>query len=231
MADLAQERVLRSIIGGEYADGRLPPEDQLARQLGVSRTTIRAALQGLERAGLVTRRQGTGTVVNQHVDPASLGLQRLAGFEDLLQESGYRTDVRILTDYVPADPALAAQLGVRVGDDCLVTTKTFLADGKPAVFVTDAIASAALQTRPSPHRAVQNLYELLDRHHSMRLDHSVVEIRPRAAEGDICKHLDLPPGTPLLLLIESHYTFEGNRMGSSVAEINDQYLQFSVIRR
>jgi GntR family transcriptional regulator len=223
--------VLRWIIAGEYSDGRLPPEDQLARELGVSRTTIRAALQGLERAGLVTRRQGTGTVVNQHVNPASLGLQRLAGFEELLIESGYRTEIEVGTEYVCADAELAGRTGVPAATECLVTTKVFFVDGHPAVHVTDAIPSALLLSRPDPRNVAENLYELLERYHTLRLDHSVVEIHPRAASGSTCTRLELPPGAPLLVLTESHYTFEGERMGGSTAEINDQYLQFSVIRR
>lgn len=230
LADLAQESILRSIIADEYPSGRLPPEDVLAAQLAVSRTTVRAALQALERAGLVARRQGIGTVINQHVDPATLGLQRLAGFEALLQESGYRTEVQERTEYLPADAGLAERLEIAVGAECLVTSKTFLADGQPAVFVTDAIATALLSSRPSTS-PVGSLYQLFELHHTMRLDHSVVELRPHIAGARDCEQLGLLPHSPMLMLTESHYTFEGARMGTSTAAINDRYMRFSVIRR
>lgn len=57
--------VLRSgIVSGRYADGSyLPGEDVLTRQFGVSRATVRRAMQSLEAQGLIERRQGRGTRV------------------------------------------------------------------------------------------------------------------------------------------------------------------------
>ncbi|MCV7180422.1 GntR family transcriptional regulator [Mycolicibacterium murale] len=231
LTDQAKEIILRSIIAGDYPNDRMPKEDDLAEQLGVSRTTIRAALQALERAGLIARRQGIGTVINQHVRPANLGLQRLAGFEVLLEESGYVSSIEVETEYLAADPELAGHLAVPQGSECLVTRKTFYADTAPAVYVVDAVAAEWLVGRPDAAHLPENLYEFYERYHEMRLDHSVVDISPRIADGDVGAALLLKRGTPLLVLHELHYTFEGRRMGSSIAEVNDHYLHFNVIRR
>ena len=231
LTDQAKEIILRAIIAGEYPNDRMPKEDDLADQLGVSRTTIRAALQALERAGLIARRQGIGTVINQHVRPANLGLQRLAGFEVLLEESGYKASIEVETEYLPADAELAEHLVVAVGTECLVTRKTFYANKTPAVYVVDAVAAEWLVARPDAAHLPENLYDFYERFHEMRLDHSVVDISPRVSDGVVGRVLALTPGTPLLVLHEHHYTFEGKRMGSSTAEVNDQYLHFNVIRR
>src|SRR5262249_51533260 len=54
----------RAIETGAYSEGdRLPPERQLAMTFGASRSTVRRALDQLERAGLVSRRLGSGTYV------------------------------------------------------------------------------------------------------------------------------------------------------------------------
>src|SRR5262249_49281526 len=54
----------RAIEPGAYSDGaRLPPERQLAVTFDAARTTVRCALDQLERAGLVSRRLGSGTYV------------------------------------------------------------------------------------------------------------------------------------------------------------------------
>lgn len=61
---LCLRHVRRAILLGEIAPGQnLPPERQLAVQLGVNRTTLRAALAQLEATGLIAARQGSGTVV------------------------------------------------------------------------------------------------------------------------------------------------------------------------
>jgi len=78
---------------GAYEGGRLPPEEELARDLGVSRATVRAALQSLAEDGIVSRRRRHGTVVNEHMLTRNLPLNRLVSFRDLIEQSGYAASV------------------------------------------------------------------------------------------------------------------------------------------
>lgn len=65
-ANIIAAQLRAAILDGTYAVGdRLPPERDIARALGASRTTIRNALQLLEDDDLVTRRGGSGTYVAQ----------------------------------------------------------------------------------------------------------------------------------------------------------------------
>jgi DNA-binding FadR family transcriptional regulator len=60
----------KAILKGSYAYGeRLPPERDLARHYGTSRSTVREALRRLEDLKLVTRRIGSGTYVSYHRTP------------------------------------------------------------------------------------------------------------------------------------------------------------------
>src|SRR4051794_9292032 len=77
LAREVREGLLQRMRAGEFADGRLPPEADLARELGVSRTTVRAALHTLEQDGIVSRRRRHGTIVNAHMLHGSLPLNRL----------------------------------------------------------------------------------------------------------------------------------------------------------
>ena len=73
----------RAIVSGQTAPGQqLPPERELAQQLGVNRTTLRSALTRLDAAGLIASRQGSGTLVRD--------FRRAAGPEllpELLQQT------------------------------------------------------------------------------------------------------------------------------------------------
>jgi DNA-binding FadR family transcriptional regulator len=64
----------RAIESGTYNDGdQLPPERQLAASFRTARSTVRRALDQLERAGLVSRRLGAGTFVTAPVSHAEAG--------------------------------------------------------------------------------------------------------------------------------------------------------------
>jgi len=77
----------RAILRGELAAGeRLPPERELATQLGVSRLTLRAALATLEAAGLISVRHGSGYLVRDFVRDG--GPDLLAGLTELAGERG-----------------------------------------------------------------------------------------------------------------------------------------------
>src|SRR3954451_9913890 len=92
LAMRARSAILRAIFDGSF-ESKLPNEDRLAEMLNVSRTTVRTALHGLERDGVVTRRRAIGTIINPHARPSSLALQRLIGFDGLLSERGHDVEV------------------------------------------------------------------------------------------------------------------------------------------
>jgi len=61
LAHKAREAILHSILERRFEDSRLPPENELADMLGVSRTTVRSALQSLQQHGVLTRSPRRGT--------------------------------------------------------------------------------------------------------------------------------------------------------------------------
>ena len=62
-----REAIVQSIRDGRLRPGdRLPTERDLARGCGVSRITVRAALEGLARDKLVARRTRIGTIITNH---------------------------------------------------------------------------------------------------------------------------------------------------------------------
>jgi DNA-binding FadR family transcriptional regulator len=70
-------QLIRSIEAGQFPVGsRLPPEQQLAQEFGVSRPTIREALSCLQFAGYIEPRRGSGTVVTSAVARGATPLPR-----------------------------------------------------------------------------------------------------------------------------------------------------------
>ena len=101
------------IIKVEFHDGRIPPEAELAAELGVSRNTIRDALSQLETEGVIYRRQGAGTFVNQAGLLVKTRLDEIIPYETMIREHGFEPTVRLISvDNVEAEPELAAILNV-----------------------------------------------------------------------------------------------------------------------
>jgi GntR family transcriptional regulator len=83
---------------------RLPSEEQMAKQLGISRPTIRSALSALEQEGLVVRRHGVGTFATTPQTVMDASLQVLNSVADIVRNNGYEssvTDVHITPAVLP----------------------------------------------------------------------------------------------------------------------------------
>ena len=75
VAEEIVEQLRGLILSGEYAAGdKLPPERNLAKELGVNRSSLREALKKLEHLGLVKIRQGDGTRVLDFMQTGGIDL-------------------------------------------------------------------------------------------------------------------------------------------------------------
>ena len=110
---------------------RMPSEPDLASQHGVSRVTVRGALERLSDEGLVERRPGSGTYVRATSQTSAI----VADFSNVfthLVEMGRRTDVRLLSfGYALPTPAVAEGLGLRSGEEVQRSVRVRIADGNP----------------------------------------------------------------------------------------------------
>src|SRR5918997_3740017 len=95
LVDVAEEALRRWLATGRHRVGeRLPPEQELSAQLGISRGTLRTALGRLERSGEIVRRQGSGTYVGQAGSWAlDEGLEKLVSYSELARRRGVRLEV------------------------------------------------------------------------------------------------------------------------------------------
>ena len=110
-----EKDLLAQIADGRYKKGScIPPEQELAKQYGVSRVTMRKALEGLVAQGLLVRTPGAGTFVSRL--PQAGKLPGVVSFADEMRAQGLtpRTEV---TEFrlEPADGDTARRLGVEPG--------------------------------------------------------------------------------------------------------------------
>jgi len=109
VSDIVYQQLEACILEGTWKPGeKIPSENKLAEQMGVSRVTIRNALQRLSSIGLVEARQGGGTYVKMNDEGQTLLL-----LKPILMQT--KPDVKYFLEYrLAIEPEIAALAAQRV---------------------------------------------------------------------------------------------------------------------
>jgi GntR family transcriptional regulator len=228
------ERQLRRRLDAA-ADGEpFPSEPRLAEEFGVSRMTVRAALLGLERDGLLERVPGRGSFVRKAAAQRPVGT--LLSFHDQALAAGHTPRSRVLrAERRPASPQEAALLwpgpdGAPDPAEVVAISRIRLFDDLPiaiehAVFpaVLDALLTTDLETG-SLHNALRRLGVL------PTLGSSLLTAR---TAGDDAVDLGVTPGTPMLVETRTIHDQDGNPVEHTVSSyVADRYalkVEFAVV--
>lgn len=142
----------RRIRAGEFAPGeKLPSESRLGATYGVSRVTVRTALQLLESRGLVDIRHGSGSFVTTAAATGiRAGLQELLSMSETIRELGYTPSMqRRALDRRPATADEAARLRIAAGDEVWSLDRAVRADDHVVAYSHDLIPVALLADGPA----------------------------------------------------------------------------------
>lgn len=126
-------RIRGNIEAGIWAVGcRLPSENELCEEFGVSRITVRKALECLTEEGLLSRKQGKGTFVTAPYVPHQ-GLKQVSSFHEACEIEGKRPSTKVIAKKsVPAAPADRRELQL-TGNSLVSVTRIRMADQVPVV--------------------------------------------------------------------------------------------------
>jgi GntR family transcriptional regulator len=192
---------------GRFPPGsQLPPEDELASLLSVSRPTLREALGSMETDGLVVRRRGIGTFVSRRSILRN-NLDANFGVTDLIEAHGASPGTEgVVVKELSADEEEAARLGVSVGSSVISVERVRTADGLPVVFSIDIFPPEIIPEGRSLEG--ESMYHLLEElGHAVH--HGVAQLIPTSATASLARKLDVPRGSPLLLLDQLDYDAKG----------------------
>ncbi len=200
------DRIRMDIQQGVYPVGeKIPPEHELEGRYGVSRVTVRRALQELTGAGLLERKQGKGTFVCQpRQEPAG---RREIGFHDSCREAGRIPsvgDVRIReTEASPAD-----REKLRLGPEARVLEirRVLKADGEPVILETCRFSMAYGWLEGANLHG--SLYRVLQEY-GIQAEKSIYDLTVRPADAEEAELLQIATGTALLAADQVVYDQKG----------------------
>lgn len=189
------EQAIRS--GRVPAGARLENEIAIGVRLGLSRPTVRRAIQELVDKGLLVRRRGIGTQVVQG-GQVTRQVELTSLYEDL-KSAQHEPGTRVLEhDIRPADAATAQALGVAEGSDVVRIRRQRSTDDVPVAVLENYLPMEFADITTAQLEA-RGLYEIL-RSRGVTIRIANQKIGARAAERDEAQLLDIPRGGPVLTM-------------------------------
>lgn len=186
---------------------QLPPEDSLIERFGVSRTTVRKAIENLVARRMVEIRRGKGTFVTQ--PKITQELTELTGFVEDMEALG-RTPTARLVDkqIVLADADVARQLGIPGGSQVMRIQRVRLGDGV-AISYDETYLPREIGEKVITHDLdAEPIFSLLEGKYGLSLIEAEYRLEAVTAAPDVAQALAVDPGSAIFLIKRTSYTKE-----------------------
>src|SRR3954447_2955898 len=172
----------------------IPSERQLSVDLGVSRLTVRAALDGLAREGHLVRRRGSGTYVQQ---PKIAQELTMTSFSEDMRRRGMVPGSRTVSlSRELAGARLGRSLQVSPGEKVLVIKRLRLADGETMAFETLHLPERFVPGLEPKDLDRGSFYELLGDRYGIHIAEGTQAIEPTVTDEDESEALGVPLHSP-----------------------------------
>lgn len=222
---------LANLIERTPAGQRLLSEPDLAKELGVSRATLREAMRSFETQGLIRRRQGSGTFVVGKVQVLDSGLERLESLETMAKRLGLEVSVSDLSiEAVAANEETAVVLDVAVNAPLTRVRRVVRADSRPVAYLVDILPQEILHSSDMPdnfHGSVLDF--MLGRGDS--LASSRANVSAIGATAEVAKALEIQRGDVLLHFYSQLFDNNNKVVDYSLSYFIPGYFNFHIMRR
>jgi len=219
------------LISSMPAGERLLSEPKLAKQLGVSRATLREAMRTFETQGLIRRRQGAGTFVVGKVPVLDSGLEVLESIETMAQRMGMSVSLKdFRVEQVPAKEKQVQKLDVSLESPLIRISRVICMDERPAAFLVDTLSSEFLSEDELPDEFSGSVLDfLIARGDSPTM--AKIAVNASSAPSYVAKALEIQRGDVLLRLSSQLYLDADQVIDYSIGYFLPGYFNFHVLGR
>jgi len=186
---------------------RLPSEDELAAQFGVSRMTVRQGVSDLTDEGLLYRRRGIGTFVTQfHVERDH---NKLTDFFETARAEGFEAEVKLLSrEVVPAKLMIANALALQENEPVIRIKTLRLANNVPVTVYNEYVPYKLRHELLAEDLHSRPAWQILEQH-GFVIKRAVQRIEARGANEDIAGLLNIEEDSPILFKNRVVYADDG----------------------
>ncbi len=222
---------LAQLISNTPAGSRLVSEPELAKQMGVSRATLREAMRTFETQGLIRRRQGSGTYVVGKFQVIDAGLEVLESLETMAQRMNLEVTVSDLhIEQVEADEKMAKGLGIEVGKKVTRVQRVMRADSRPVAYLIDSLPDDFMKPSDLPEKFRGSVLDfLLSGGKDLQVSRAAISATNAAA--DVAKALEIQRDDVLLRFVSQLFDSKGHIVDYSSSYFIPGYFHFHVNRR
>jgi GntR family transcriptional regulator len=209
---------------------QLPSEAAIAKELGVSRNTLREAYISLENEGIIVRRHGIGTFV-AHPPLILDSLNEFSPFAQIIQNVGYTPNFETLSVELVDPPEEVAEV-LKLNENAKVRciSRLVYADRKPVIYVEDYIPPEIDSQIETWEGFQGNMVEVLSIALNPPLHQIQSKIRAGSLASEISQYFDLEEGAPILSVRSIIFDKENRPVTFSRLCFNSDVIELSIIR-
>jgi GntR family transcriptional regulator len=201
-----KEILEKRIQAGEFQAGdKFPTDDELCQEYGLSRGTVRRAVEMLIGAGLLRREQGRGTFLNS--PQQSPVFFRLANFDEEMKSRGWTPSTSLISRRAfPAAGEVAKQLQVPVGEKTIEIIRLRMADGRPIAYETRYLSYNTCPQLLEEDLENQSIHSLLIDKYTIPLVRACYTIEARVLSQQEAKFLQVETDSAGFVIERVTYT-------------------------
>lgn len=206
----------------------LPTEEKLCETYGVSRTTVRRALDSLLAQRVIARRRGVGTFVAQ--PPGSARSMRLMGsLEELLTYPGFLSYRALSRTESPPPAAIAGALGLPDSAKAVCLEVIGYLDRKPFAYSRFYFPEwVGAMIGKADAKVGLPIIRIVEQKISQRIVRAEQIVKPMLADAVTAKHLGLKSKTPLLEVVRTYYAASDRPVEVAVVRYHPERYHYTI---
>lgn len=202
--------LLQEFLNSYESGSKVPTEPELIARFNVSRTTIRQAMALLEENGVLVRKSGKGTFLTTS-PKLQVELSELTGFVEDMVLLGLEPSTNLISINT-ISPGLPVTEKLDLPEDAKVVfiERVRLAEDEPISFDATYLAECLGSKVAQDDLVVQPIFYLLENKYGVELSVADYSIEASIVPKRIAKYLQIPNGSPIILIERTSYSVEGS---------------------